>query len=46
MELAGRRHRGGARVISGGAPAGPTANVVDADVSLVKPLPRTEQFEK
>jgi hypothetical protein len=22
------------------------SNVVDADVSLVKPLPRTEQFEK
>jgi hypothetical protein len=32
--------------ISGAAPAGPTANVVDADVSVVKPLPRTEQFEK
>jgi NADPH:quinone reductase-like Zn-dependent oxidoreductase len=30
--------------ISGAAPAGPTANVVDADVSLLKPLPRTEQF--
>jgi hypothetical protein len=32
--------------ISGSAPGGPTANVVDADVSLIKPLPRTEQFEK
>jgi hypothetical protein len=32
--------------ISGAAPADPTANVVDADVSLVKPLPRSEQFEK
>ena len=32
--------------ISGAAPAGSTANVVDADVSLVKPLPCTEQFGK
>ena len=32
--------------ISGAAPAGPTANMADADVSLVKPQPRTEQFEK
>ena len=32
--------------INGAAPAGPTANVVDADVSLVKLLPRTEQFGK
>ena len=32
--------------ISGAAPAGPTANVVGADMSLVKPLPRTEQFDK
>jgi len=32
--------------IGGAAPAGPTGNVVDADVSLVKPLLRTEQFEK
>jgi hypothetical protein len=32
--------------ISGAAPAGPTANVVNADVSLVTPQPRTEQFEK
>jgi hypothetical protein len=32
--------------ISEAAPAEPTANVVDADVSLVKPLPCTEQFEK
>ena len=28
------------------APAGPTTNVVDADVSLVKPPPYTEQFWK
>ena len=28
------------------AAAGPTANAVDADVSLVKPLPCTEQFWK
>ena len=32
--------------ISGAAAAGPTANAVDADVSLVKPLPCTEQFWK
>jgi hypothetical protein len=32
--------------MSGAAPAGPIANVVDADVSLVKPLPCTEQFGK
>jgi hypothetical protein len=31
--------------ISGAAPADPTANVLDADVLLIKPLPRTEQFE-
>ena len=31
---------------SGAAPVGPTANVVDADASLVNPLPRTEQFAK
>jgi hypothetical protein len=31
--------------ISGAAAAGPTANAVDADVSLVKPLPCTEQLE-
>ena len=30
--------------ISGAAAAAPTANAVDADVSLVKPLPCTEQF--
>ena len=32
--------------ISGAAPADPTANVVDAAVSLVKPPPYTEQFWK
>jgi hypothetical protein len=31
---------------SGAASADPPANVLDADVSLIKPLPRTEQFEK
>jgi hypothetical protein len=33
-------------VMSGADPAGTTANVVDADVSLVKPLLSTEQFWK
>jgi hypothetical protein len=33
-------------VMSGAAPAGTTANVVDAGVSLVKPLRSTEQFWK
>jgi nitroreductase len=32
--------------MSEAAPAGPTANVVNADVSLVKPPPYTEQFWK
>ena len=44
--LTGRGHRGGARVDEPSAPAGPTTNVVDADVSLVKPPPHPEQFWK
>jgi hypothetical protein len=32
--------------ISGAFAAGPTANAVDPDVSLVKPLPCTERFWK
>ncbi len=32
--------------MSGAAPAGATANVADADDSLVKPLPGTEQRRK